>query len=342
MRKTKTFRRRSHRRALIGTIVVLMAAALLALAIGGITVLLDQNAASPSDGGSSSPKGEEPTTTTTYPDLSAEAVTQLENSLTGRNILLYDATHDKVLYARGESEPCYPASLTKLMTAALAAKYATGESYEVGQEVSLRDAQSSSAYLKPGMKLTLPQMLNALLLPSGGDAAYSLAVTTARRLYPDEELSNFAAAQRFCDLMNQTAAEIGATDTHFINPDGIYHTNHITTAGDLLKILQFALSFDEVRVALSLPGVSFTTEDGKTLSYTNTNQLLRPGTPHHYPHATGGKTGYTEEAGYCLAAVAEKDGVTLLSLVLGCPEEGGRFTDTAALFDAGFALAAKN
>lgn len=346
MAKTKTFRRNRarQRRIRILLLAVVVALVLLVAGVWGVTVLLHQNApagesggAQPTDGGTTSAPT---TTTTTYPDLSADAVAQLDALLTGRNILLYDETHGKVLYAREESAACYPASLTKLMTAAVAAKYATGDPYEIGSEVYLCDPQASSAYLKLGTKLTLPQALNALLLPSGADAAYALAVTTARRLYPSEELSNFEAAQRFCDLMNQTAAEIGCTDTRFINPDGIYHTNHTTTAADLLKILQFARSFPAVREAMGLPSVSFDTEDGKTYSYTNTNRLLNTRTPYYYSYCTGGKTGYTDEAGYCLAATAEKDGVTLLVLVLGCAEENARFTEAAALFNAGFALAA--
>lgn len=349
MAKTKTFRRRNHRRILVGAIIVLIVAALVALAVWSVMTLFD---APPSSGDTdtTTPNGEStttsaptttmPTTPPTYPDLSGEAVAGLDTSVTGNYVLLYDATHDKVLYTRGAAEICNPASITKIMTAIVAAKYATDEPFTVGDEVYLCDPQASSAYLRLGMKLSLPQMLDALLLPSGSDAAYCLAVNTVRRLYPDEELSNFEAATRFCDLMNQTAAELGTTDTRFINPDGMYHTHHKTTAEDLLKILQAAWEMDVVREALSLPRVSFTTEDGKDLSFTNTNRLLNQNTSYYYPHALGGKTGFTDEAGYCLASVAEKDGVTLFSLVLGCAEENARFTDSIALFNAGFALAA--
>ena len=350
MAKTKTFRRGRGRRSGLLALVVVLAAGLLALSIYGITKLTGRAPESDpnptpetSETGSRKPFGRTttapPTTTTTYPSLSPDAVAQLDGTLAGRNILLYDETHDKILFARDETARCNPASLTKLMTAAVAAKYATGEDYEIGSEINLRDLQASSAYLRSGMKLTLPQLLDALLLPSGGDAAYSLAVITARRLYPDEQLSNMEAAQRFCDLMNQTAAEIGAADTHFVNPDGMYHTNHATTTADLLKILQFACSIPQVREAISLPSASFTTVDGKSLSYTNTNRLLNSRTAYYYQYATGGKTGYTDEAGYCLAATAEKSGVKLMAIIMGCPEENARFTDAAALFNAGFALA---
>lgn len=348
MAKTKTFRRGRRRRTGLLALVAVLAAGLLALSIYGVVKRggnSPEDAPSPgtSESGGSKTGGRTtttpPTTTTTYPSLSPDAVSQLDGTLTGHSILLYDETHDKILFARDETARCNPASLTKLMTAAVAAKYATGEDYEIGSEINLRDPQASSAYLRSGMKLTLPQLLEALLLPSGGDAAYSLAVITARRLYPDEQLSNMEAAQRFCDLMNQTAAEIGANNTHFVNPDGMYHTNHATTAADLLKILQFACSVPQVREAISLPSVSFTTVDGKALSYTNTNRLLNNRTAYFYPYATGGKTGFTDEAGYCLGATAEKSGVKLMAIIMGCEEENARFTDAAALFNAGFTLA---
>lgn len=350
MAKTKTFRRghgRTRRGALLAA-VVLLAAGLLALSIYGVIKLsggTPESDPSPetSETGSRKTEGRTttvpPTTTTTYPTLSPDATAQLDGALTARNVILYDETHDKILFTRDETARCNPASLTKLMTAAVAAKYATGEDYEIGSEINLRDLQASSAYLRSGMKMTLPQLLEALLLPSGGDAAYSLAVITARRLNPDEQLSNMEAAQRFCDLMNQTAAEIGAVDTHFVNPDGMYHTNHATTAADLLKILRFACSIPEVREAISLPSVSFTTVDGKSLTYTNTNRLLNTRTAYFYQYATGGKTGYTDEAGYCLGATAEKSGVKLMAIVMGCAEENARFTEATALFNAGFALA---
>lgn len=340
MSSAKTFRRgRSHRRRTILLIIAAVGIAAILLGVWG----LSRRAKNPDPGTPDNPSAPGATTaptatTTTLPVLSEETVTQLDTTLTARNILLYDATHDRVLYAKGASEVCYPASLTKLMTAAVAAKYATEEPFTIGREVYLKDPQASSANLKLGMTLTLPQLLEALLLPSGGDAAYTLAVTTILRMYPEEELSNFEAAMRFCDLMNEELAAMGATNTFFVNPDGIYHTNHVTTAADMLRVMQFALSFEDVRTAMSLPSVSFTTEDGKQLTYINTNRLLNRNTAYYYPYATGGKTGYTDEAGYCLGSVAEKDGVTLIALVFGCAEEAARFTESAALFDAGFAL----
>lgn len=343
MSKKSTFRRtRLSTGGKIGLALCVVAALFIA-AVVLFTPSTEPNTPDPSgsdpSGGSNAPLTTVTTTQAPPPELSAETVAQLESGLTAHNVLLYDATNRRILYAKNSDESCYPASLTKLMTAATAAKYA-GENatFTVGKETYLCDAQASKAYLSMGTTLSLEGMMQALLLPSGSDAAYCLAVTTARNVYPEEELSHFQAAMRFCDLMNQTAAEIGATASYFVNPDGMYHTNHVTTAEDMLKIVQYALSFDSVRQAFTSPTATVTAADGTNFSWTNTNRLLNRNTAYYYAPATGGKTGYTDEAGYCLAATAEKDGVQLISLVFGCSEQNDRFSESATLFRAGFAL----
>ncbi len=345
MNKTQTFRNSRRKRALRRLLPVFIIAVLvLALLVGIIWYFSSRGTG---DSGSNTPlSGDNKTTTTvpttvatTLPSFTDQTVSQLSGAMSARNALLYDVTNERVLYDVNAEATCSPASLTKIMTAAVAAKYSNGENFVVGQEVYLTDPQASSAYLKLGMELTLPQMLQALLLPSGGDAAYCLAVHTAKRLYPEEELSNFEAATRFCDLMNEELAAIGAEDSHFVNPDGMYHTFHVTTANDMLKILRFAWEFDAVREALCTQRASFTTPSGHELGYTNTNRLLNTNFPAtYYVNAIGGKTGYTDEAGYCLASVAEKDGTQLIAIVLGCADENLRFTESTLLYEAGFAL----
>ncbi len=345
MNKTSTFRNKRRRQILRRLLPVFVIAVLvLALAVGVLFFLFRNSSNTPTggdtDGGADYSDETPVTTTTTLASLSNEAAAQLSATLTAKHVLLYDATNDRVLYEKDAGVTCAPASLTKIMTAAVAAKYnQSSQNYLVGNEVYLKEAGASSAYLKLGMELTLPQMVQALLLPSGGDAAYCLAVHTARMVYPEEEMSNFEAATRFCELMNEELKNIGAQSSCFMNPDGMHHTFHVTTAADMLKILDFAWQYDAVREALCTPQASFTTVDGQKLSYTNTNRLLNPHFPaYYYANALGGKTGFTDEAGYCLASVAEKNGVRLLAVVLGCADENLRFTESTALYEAGFAL----
>ncbi len=348
MSQTNTSRNKRRQRMMRRLLpVLIIGVVILALLVGVLFALINgskttQSGSNGDNGGDSSGTGEAPVTTTTtaLATMSQETTAQLDTSLSATHMLLYDATNDRVLYEKEADVVCAPASLTKIMTAAVAAKYNTPEAtFVVGTEVYLKDPNASSAYLKLGMELTLPQMTQALLLPSGGDAAYCLAAHTARRVYPEEQMSDFEAATRFCELMNEELKAIGAESSRFMNPDGMHHTFHVTTANDMLKILQFAWQFDAVREALCTPQAAFTTVDGKELGYTNTNRLLNPRFPSlYYANALGGKTGFTDQAGYCLASVAEKDDVRLFAIVLGCADENLRFTESTALYEAGFAL----
>lgn len=269
------------------------------------------------------------TTTTTYATLAAA---ELDAQMQCRGVLLYDATHDTVLYRlrASSSDIYYPASLTKLLTAAVACRCLPEDAVlTVGSEIALTEWDASMAYLSQGSTLTLPEVLDALLLRSGADAAYCIAVNVARSLSADP-LTDTEAVEAFVQLMNDTAKELGATHSYFVTPDGYHDLYHCTTAEDLLKIALYADSFPLIHRC-----VGQAESDG----YTNTNELLLPDSEHYYPYATGLKTGFTDEAGCCLAASAEKDGVRLYAILLGGAESAGRFEDARLLFDRGFALA---
>ncbi len=275
------------------------------------------------------------------PKLSDEQTARLTQTLGAQNAVLYDVTRGTLLYGKNEAVPCSPASLTKLLTAAVALEYLPAETeLTVGTEISFEDAEASTAGLRVGSKLTVAQLLDGLLLPSGGDAAYVLAVNAARKTAPERTLNDWEAATAFCDLLNEKAAALGANNTYFVNPDGIYATRHRTTAADMARILQHAMSFPEIRAAVAKPSVRHTLASGQEVYWGNTNLLVNPNSPYYYSYAKGGKTGHTDEAGYCLGAFAERDGTELIAIVFGCSTEAQRFTDVAALFEAGFALAA--
>ena len=289
---------------------------------------------SPSGGNSSD------TSAAAYPSLSAEQTAQLEQSLSAQNALLYDVTHETLLYGKNETAPCSPASLTKLLTAAVALEHLSADTVlTVGTEISLEDAEASSAGLRTGWKLTVAELLDGLLLPSGGDAAYVLAVNTARKLVHDQTLNDWEAATAFCDLLNAKAAALGANNNYFVNPDGIYATRHRTTSMDMLRILQYAMSIPEIQTAVAQPSVRHTLASGQEVVWSNTNLLVNAGSTYYYSYAKGGKTGHTDEAGYCLGAVAEKNGTELIAIAFGCPTTEQRFADVTALFNAGFAHA---
>ncbi len=311
-------------------LIVIAVIAALALAIGLVVWGLGRGGGNAGDEGTSTPV----TTTTT-------AGKTLPKSFIDRNtsspyVMLGDDT-GRVLYAKNENEKCYPASLTKLLTAIVAIEHTPAEYvFTVGNEVLMIDPQSSRAYLTMGSRLTLQQMLQALLLPSGNDAAYSLAVNVGRLMAGDTNLSNQAAIDRFCTEMNNKAKALGCTNTHMENPDGIHEENHYTTAADMYKIAAHALSVDAIRQVVSQPQVNVTFLSGQQVTWHNTNRLVKENNVYTYAGATGLKTGSTNEAGSCLAASATRDGRTSIAIVMGAKEESGRWEDASGLLDISF------
>ncbi len=242
-----------------------------------------------------------------------------------------------ILYKKNENEKCYPASLTKLMTAIVAIENTPAEHvFTVGNEIYMIDPQSSRAYLTVGSRLTLEQMLQALLLPSGNDAAYSLAVQVGRLISGKESTGNQAALDRFCSEMNKRAKALGCTGTHFANPDGIHESDHYTTAADMLKIAAQALKLEGIAGVVNKPQVHVTMLSGQSVTWHNSNRLVKEDNVYTYAGATGLKTGTTDQAGYCLAASAQRNGRTSIAIVMGAREESGRWEDASGLLDISF------
>lgn len=136
----------------------------------------------------------------------------------------------------------YPASMTKFLTAYTALKYVKPETkFTVGSELEMVQPESSLCLIQEGNVLTLYDLVTGLLLMSGNDAAYTIAVGTARQLRPNDNLNDEQAVTYFCELMNKTAAEIGMTNSHFETPDGWDNDNQYTTARDLLTLTKCAI-----------------------------------------------------------------------------------------------------
>ncbi|MBR5774316.1 MAG: D-alanyl-D-alanine carboxypeptidase [Clostridia bacterium] len=290
-----------------------------------------------------------PTTTTTRPSTSSTTVTTTKPTTTTtqkpvsvsiqyvNNALLYDVTNDKILFEKNASTKCYPASTTKLLTASVALYYMHGDTLmTVGDEIKMIGYDSSVCGLEVGYKLTLSQLITGLMMNSGNDAAYTIAVNVARFVSGNSNMSNSAAVKYFASLMNDFAKRLGATGSNFVNPDGYHDPNHYSTARDLLLIAKEAMKYSVVRNAGSTYEMKISTLSGEWLTFKNTNSLINPNSQYYYPAATGLKTGMTYGAGYCLIATATKDGRTLLSIAMGASNDKGRCTDTINMFNAGF------
>ncbi len=233
-----------------------------------------------------------------------------------RSAILMEMDTGRVLYARNAHEALPMASTTKVMTALLALENGDLDSV-VTTGPNAYGVPGTSIYLELGEQLTLEQMLYGLMLASGNDAAVAIA----------EHIGGTAAD--FCALMTRRAEEIGCENTVFSTPHGLPAEGHHTTAWDLALITREALRnpvFREIvstqRMTLPWAGHDY------SRALTNKNRLLST-----YPGAIGVKTGYTKAAGRCLAFAAERAGMTLVGVVLNCPDW---FDEAAALLDWGF------
>jgi D-alanyl-D-alanine carboxypeptidase (penicillin-binding protein 5/6) len=220
----------------------------------------------------------------------------------------YLAGEDGAVLARHDAaRPRAIASITKLMTAAVVLEHA-GLDDVVRVDARAARIGESTVYLRPDEELTVADLLRALLIPSANDAAEALALYVGR-----------GSADRFVELMNAKARELGLSDTHFENPHGLDERGHVSSARDVTALIRYALGIPFIRETLqhetvSLPG-------GRTFS--STDDLLGEWRP-----LVGGKTGHTGDAGWSEAAAATRGGATVYGAVLG---SDGRATRNDAL-----------
>jgi len=240
--------------------------------------------------------------------------------------LLMDTQTGAVLFSQNANAEVAMASTTKIMTAVVALTYGNANTpVTIGPDaVAMQNGQDSVANLRLGDTLPLSDMLYALLLPSGDDAAVAIAHTIA------------GSQAGFVHLMNQEAFLLGLFHTHYANVHGLDEAGHYTTAMDLARLTRFAMRIplfaQVVRTATyTLPA---TARHG-AYTWINTNELLAM---HPYPGADGVKTGFTGNAGYCLVFSAVRGGVPLLGVLLGEQTYEGRFTDAAALLNWGYSI----
>ncbi|MGN1002429.1 MAG: D-alanyl-D-alanine carboxypeptidase family protein, partial [Oscillospiraceae bacterium] len=245
------------------------------------------------------------------PAASAEASGPPE--LSAACAILVDGESGRVLFEQNAHEERSIASITKLMTALVAA-----ESFgDLKKEVTIRPEwtgiEGSSIYLLAGETVTLETLLYGMLLNSGNDAAAALAGACA------------GDVDAFVQRMNDRAAELGMEQTHFTNPSGLSEDGHYSTAYDMSLLAQACLENETVAKIVSTKSITLGTR-----TFTNHNKLLW-----RYEGCTGMKTGYTEVAGRTLVSSAQRDGQTLIAVTLCAPND---WADHAALFDYGFAL----
>lgn len=247
--------------------------------------------------------------------------------------ILYCADDGTVLYNDSADAKTAPASMTKLLTALVTLKYMDpGEVVTVGTELDLVEYGSSLCYIDYGNRLTVKDLLTGMLLNSGNDAAYTAAVCTVRTVYPDAQLGDKAAVEKFVEMMNTYAAEIGMSSSHFVNPDGWDDDDQYVTAEDVVRLSECSLKNALISEIVRTYKKDVVLESGEALSWKNTNSLLDPESIFYCPDCIGLKTGTTDYAGYCLAGACTKNGRTYITVVTECETNSDRFDLTLKLF----------
>jgi D-alanyl-D-alanine carboxypeptidase (penicillin-binding protein 5/6) len=233
-----------------------------------------------------------------------------------RAAVLMDAETGQVLYAKNAHKPLPPASITKIMTAILVLERCDLDAVVKASERAV-NTKASSMHLRVGEQVKVRDLLYALMLRSANDAAIALAEHTA------------GSVEAFAQLMNEKAKSLGAKHTHFVNPHGLHDPRHVSTAYDLACITRYAMQNETFRMIVKTPYYiverSLNQDD---LWMVNKAKFLE-----QYAYAEGVKTGYTNQAGYCFAGSAQRDGRRLITVVLNSPQRVG---DTIALMEHGF------
>jgi D-alanyl-D-alanine carboxypeptidase len=248
-----------------------------------------------------------PTQRLTVGELRAWAGQSDFDDVTATAFVVLYVTTDRVVYERNSSTQLAPASLTKLMTALLVFERGDLESIVT---IEPRDLVGDATMgLAAGEEVSVTDLLWGLLVPSGNDAAMALARHVG------------GSMGGFVELMNARAAELGLLQTHFANPHGLDALGHVSSAADLLTITQLLWKYPLFR---AIVGTASITQAGHPL--VNTNEWLT-----EFPGVTGIKTGTTDTAGECLIASVERDGHTILLVVLGSE---ARYRDAERLYEA--------
>ena len=219
--------------------------------------------------------------------------------------------------------------MTKLVTAMLAEKYLPKDGkIIVGKEIEMVKPHSSLAYLYVGEDLPLETVLDAMLLPSGNDAAYVVGVNIGRKLLGVEDASLEDCLAAFCDEANRFVKKLGCKHTNIACPDGFHDPDHYTTAGDYAIIsAEVVKNYPLVAKVCAKKRV----KDGYKLEWSNTNNLLS-----EYSYVTGLKTGSTNEAGYCIAISAHAEGCDIVIIIMNCKTASNRTSDAKVLLNSAF------
>ena len=258
-------------------------------------------------------------------------------------VVLADMDSGRLLFEMNKDEQRSPARLTKIMTVLLAVEALERGEVSLDEMVTAQadclaglNTDSSTSGIQPGEIISYQDLLYCAMVHSANEACNILAHRVS------------GSVPAFVELMNRRAAELGCTNTHFSDPNGLSNENHYTTAYEMYLITREALEHPLFAEICNTRGYDMAaTNLSQARSFANSNALITAdseyGSSYVYPAAAGVKTGFTQLAGYCLVSTAEKDGVRLLAVVMGCDgwlnagiDEYENFTDSIILYNWAF------
>lgn len=244
--------------------------------------------------------------------------------------IVMEVNSGTILYDKNSDEVNYPASITKIMTAYLAVQNCSMDETVTFSTDAVFKNEGATSHIARDLdeQMTMEQCLYAVLLKSANECAYAVAEHVGQKLGGDYST--------FIDLMNSTAKDLGCTNTHFNNPNGLPDENHWTSAHDMALIASAAYKNETFRkiVGTGTYEIPPTNKHAEPTPLSNDHQMLYPSRTRKYlyEYCTGGKTGFTDDAGNTLVTYAEKDGLTLVCVIMHSTNPQ-HYLDTTSLLD---------
>ena len=255
-----------------------------------------------------------------------------ENSiinLKSESAIAIEASTNKVLFEKNSEKQMAPASMTKIMTMLLIEEALENDTITLDDQVTISQNAAgmggSEVYLEAGKTASVKELLTAIAIGSANDAA----VAMAEKIGGSEE--------NFVRMMNDKAKELGAFNTTFKNPHGLDEEGHLTTAKDMAIIASALVKYEDILKITSTYETTFTHQNGKSIWLVNTNSLIK-----FYNGLDGLKTGFTNNAGYCLTGTMKRNDMRLITVVMNAKVKEDRNTDTINMMEYAFSMYYKN
>lgn len=240
-----------------------------------------------------------------------------------KSSIMIEASTGKVLFENNADEKRAPASMTKVMTLLIIMENVESGKIKLTDKVSISEQASSmggsQVFLEAGSEMSVEELLKAITIASGNDAAIAMSEFIG------------GSVEKFVELMNKRAKELGMTNTNYVNPHGLDDENHYTSARDMAIVAKELVKYEKILEYTSTYEEYLKKPDGTSTWMVNTNKLIR-----YFSGLDGLKTGYTKVAGYCLTATAKRGDMRLISVVMGEESSEVRNKETVELLNYGF------